>query len=98
METFAVTVEANLLPGFTTTVLPRRHLLNQAVDQELPRPTVGNRIPTFVAEPALLAGLTYTPPADPTATGGLIAGTPAAEAITIYTLMGTRRSCRSRFK
>ena len=81
---FTLTVEDNPLTFGTATVAAQRYPLNQAVEQQLPAPTVtGTPVLTFVVTPALPAGLTYEPPGRDTGTGlyphgGQIVGTPTA--------------------
>ena len=56
----------------------------------LPAATGGTGPLRYGVGPAIPAGLTYTAPADPTATGGVLTGVPtAAQAATAYTLTAT---------
>ena len=65
--------------------------VNEAQAVPLPAATGGDGAVRYtLTPPALPAGLTYTPPAAGAATGGVIAGTPAAEtAARAYTLTAT---------
>ncbi len=65
--------------------------VNEAHAVPLPAATGGDGVVRYtLTPPALPAGLTYTPPAAGAATGGVIAGTPAAEtAARAYTLTAT---------
>ncbi len=70
---------ANDVPRFGETVPSQTYLVNEAIAPlVLPAATGGDGVVRYTLTPlaALPAGLRYTPPADPTATGGVIAGTP----------------------
>ncbi len=83
----------NDVPRFGEAVPPQTYLVNEAIAPlELPAATGGDGVVRYTLTPlaALPAGLRYTPPADPGATGGVIAGTPVeGRAATTYTLTAT---------
>ncbi len=67
----------NAVPRFTEPVAAQTFLVNEARSEPLPAARGGDGPLRYTLTPAALpAGLRYTPPADPTATGGVIAGTP----------------------
>ena len=83
---------ANAVPTFgdrTVGALALR--VNEAQAVELPAATGGDGMIRYTLEPVTLpAGLSYVAPPDPTATGGMIAGTPTAEtAARAYALTAT---------
>ena len=83
---------ANRVPTFEDrTVGALAFQVNEAHAVPLPAATGGDGAVRYtLTPPALPAGLTYTPPAAGAATGGVIAGTPAAEtAARAYTLTAT---------
>ncbi len=83
---------ANAVPTFEDRTVGALALqVNEAHAVPLPAATGGDGAVRYTLEPpALPAGLTYTPPAAGAATGGVIAGTPAAEtAARGYTLTAT---------
>ena len=75
------------------TVPPQTHLVHEAIAPLMLPAVPGGDVPvryTLTPLDALPAGLSYMPPADPTATGGVIAGTPTTgQSPTVYTLTAT---------
>ena len=83
---------ANRVPTFEDRTVGALALqVNEAHAVPLPAATGGDGVVRYtLTPPDLPAGLTYTPPAAGAATGGVIAGTPAAEtAARAYTLTAT---------
>ena len=68
---------ANAVPRFVQSVALQTYLVNEAIAPlRLPAAAGGDGTVRYMLTPAVPAGLSYTPPVDPTAAGGVVAGTP----------------------
>ena len=86
--TFSIAVAGGVKPAFSAPINGQIYVVGHAVNTSLSAASGGDGRLTYALSPALPAGLTYTPPAEPSS-GGAISGVPTAPMAADYALTAT---------